>query len=176
MIHLTVIIKHIKSYIPGSVSRCSVCETASSFIFANVEAFLSQQRSQELVWKDPNKTTSTQRHPFQDANSSHVHSRLLRPVYSVSKEQDRGAVLVWDHMSRQPYRGSGRGLQPRNGVLSIKPHSLPTSLPNTPASIGRVLFCFSFLATPMAYGSSQARNQVHAGALTHTIAAATLDH
>ena len=48
--------------------------------------------------------------------------------------------LLWSETAWAPNHaeGCGWGLEPRNGVLSAKPHSLPTSLTNTPAGRRRV--------------------------------------
>ena len=46
---------------------------------------------------------------------------------------------------------------------------------NVSICTGSCFFFFLFLATPMVYGSSQARDRIQATALTYTTAAATPD-
>lgn len=53
-----------------------------------------------------------------------------------AKDEAEGIISSETTWSANHAEGSSWGYQPRNGILYIKPHFLPLSLPNTQAGIG----------------------------------------
>lgn len=133
MIHLTVIIKHIKCYIPGSVGQMLSLgnHTLSSLQMSKFSS--SNRAARNLFGKTQARPQAPQLHPFQDANTFDFHPRLLKPVCLVGKGPDEGTALVWDHVGSQPCRRVWLRL-PAQKWCGLHKTTFPSRLPHKHSS------------------------------------------